>query len=214
MGQDYRRSQFFSRIAATASLAAASALVAMAGCAGPDDMDQELRARVVEQGDAVASHLMETLSGQLGAAVAEGGPAHAVDFCAVEARDLTDRVARERGPGWEVKRTTLRPRNQANAPDGMEFEALQAFHAAESAGRELPANLVQRTPAGDFRYYRPLLIAPLCVECHGPAPELDADVARALAERYPGDEATGYQAGDLRGLIRVTIPADALAPAN
>jgi hypothetical protein len=36
---------------------------------------------------------------------------------------------------------------------------------------------------------------------------MDPAVRTALEETYPEDLATGYEAGDFRGLIRVTVPA-------
>jgi hypothetical protein len=45
------------------------------------------------------------------------------------------------------------------------------------------------------------MTAPLCLTCHGPT--LAADVAAAVAARYPRDEATGFAAGDLRGALYV-----------
>jgi len=48
-------------------------------------------------------------------------------------------------------------------------------------------------------YVEPIFMQPLCVTCHGQtiAPEL----AAKLGELYPNDQATGYVAGDLRGVF-------------
>lgn len=51
---------------------------------------------------------------------------------------------------------------------------------------------------------------PFCVQCHGASDELAEGVADVLSEHYPEDEATGYSAGDFRGLIRVTVPDSAV----
>lgn len=200
-------------IRATYSLGMALLVVAAAACAPGDDksaaMDDDARARVVATASPAASNLAGTLSGELMAAVSEGGPAHAIGFCADEALELTDSVAADLGDGWQVKRTAQRTRNPANAPDSLEADALDRFHAAETEGDGLE-ELVQRTPDGDFRYYRALRIAPLCAECHGPRDAMQPAVLEALDERYPDDEATGYAEGDLRGLIRITVPAAAI----
>jgi hypothetical protein len=37
---------------------------------------------------------------------------------------------------------------------------------------------------------------------------MDPGVRRVLSERYPEDLATGYEAGDFRGVVRVSIPAE------
>ena len=38
------------------------------------------------------------------------------------------------------------------------------------------------------------------------AAAIERNVRDALAELYPGDRATGYQVGDLRGAVSVKIP--------
>lgn len=181
------------------------AAVASACDVRDQDIDDATRARVVAAGDSVATQLAGTLSGMLFGAIAEGGPEHAIAICVQEAHALADSVAQARGEGWEVKRTTRRTRNPANAPDRLEQSALDRFHAAEADGGL--AHYVQRTPEGSYRYYRPLRTAPMCLECHGDRDQLDPRVRRVLDERYPHDQATGYGDGELRGLIRVTVPA-------
>jgi hypothetical protein len=178
----------------------------------PDAVDSETRERVVAVAEPAATALARTLSGRLLDAVAEGGPAGAIEFCSREAVTLTDGVVADLGEGWAVKRTALRTRNPANVPDALEARALDRFHAAESDGGGLEDH-VQRTAGGDFRYYRPLRIAPLCLECHGDPEAMQPAVRRALEDRYPDDAATGYADGDLRGLIRVSVPASAMRTA-
>lgn len=167
-------------------------------------------AHVVEVGSEAANRLAGALMQHLTAALAEGGPTAAIDFCSARALALTDSVnaALE---GVEVKRTSTRIRNPANRPDDLEAEALAWFANRITETGEVPEHMVQ--PVGDrtARFYRPLVANAMCVRCHGPADELDPAVRQALGQRYPDDEATGYAPGDLRGLIRVTVP---LGPAG
>ncbi len=194
-------------------LGAAVCAVMGTACGDGGAVDNDAtRARVVEHGDSAFVLLTRGLVGELNAALAAGGAVGAIDFCASEAVELTANVASSLGAGWELKRVTLRARNPRNEPDALEVEVLERFHAAEVAGEDLPQHHVQRTPDGAYRYYRPLVVAPMCVECHGPRDALDPGVARILDERYPNDQATGYAPGDLRGLVRVTVPAAALRP--
>ena len=51
----------------------------------------------------------------------------------------------------------------------------------------------------------PIITAPMCLACHGS--ELSVEVKDALAAQYPADQASGYAAGDLRGIFWVTLPA-------
>lgn len=184
------------------------ALLLVGGCNG-SELDDATRRSVAAAGDTAATALVRTLGGRLQEHMARGGPEQAIAFCSAEAQALTDSVSEALGPGWAVKRTTRRTRNPVNAPDSLEAEALAFFHDA-AAGAETPDHYVQATPSGDYRYYEPLQVGPVCLQCHGPASELDPGVRRVLESRYPDDRATGYGAGDLRGVIRVTVPRTAI----
>ena len=155
--------------------------------------------------------LAATLQQNLQTAMQEGGPVAAMEFCNVEALALTQQVSDERG--FEVKRTSWRVRNPANAPDALEQAALVHFAEAFAAsGGEIPGDYVQADPDGGFRYYKALPTAAPCVQCHGQPDQLGTGVAEALARLYPDDQATGFAEGEIRGLLRVSIPADAVTP--
>lgn len=159
-------------------LLAVMAVALAAGCS-PDTLDEATRGRVVALGDSAAMTLVRTLGGRLNAHLASGAPGQAVAFCSAEALVLTDSVAASLGPGWELKRTTTRTRNPANQPDSLETEALRFFtERADSA--EQPEHLVQVAGDGGFRYYLPLRIGPMCLQCHGPGNALEPTVRGAL----------------------------------
>ena len=160
---------------------------------------------VLETGSAAAGRLAGTLIQNLTAAMDEGGPEGAIDFCSTEAMPITDRVNASLR-GIEVKRTSTRIRNPANAADSLEAAALAWFEEQIATTGSVPDFWVQPEREGAARFYRPLVANAMCVQCHGPVESLSPAVAAALAERYPDDEATGYAPGDLRGLIRVTVP--------
>ena len=46
----------------------------------------------------------------------------------------------------------------------------------------------------------------MCDSCHGPADRIDPAVQAMLAVRYPGDRATGFVEGQLRGWFWVEVP--------
>lgn len=179
--------------------------------AGPGVSAEEARA-VARTAQPVAAALMQTLSGNLMAAMEEGGPVAAMDFCQVEALPLTRQVTEERG--MEVKRTSWRVRNPANAPDALEEAALAHFADASAAQEGVPSPWVQADPQGGFRFYRPLPTGALCVNCHGAPDRLADGVSEALARLYPDDRAVGFAEGELRGLLRVSVPASALDPGD
>lgn len=61
---------------------------------------------------------------------------------------------------------------------------------------------------GRIGYVEAIEVAPLCVVCHGEA--LAPELAAQIAAHYPQDRATGFAAGDFRGVFWVEYPADAL----
>lgn len=195
------------------ALPAVAFLLAACGEAPPPPWPQEAhQAKAREIGAAAAGQLSSTLIGHLTAAVDSGGPAGAIDFCSTQALALTAQAVASM-EGVEIKRTTNRVRNPANAPDSLEALALAWFESQLASTGTLPTEWVQAEGDVAMRYYRPLVANELCVNCHGVVEGMAPEVAAALAERYPQDQATGYAPGDFRGLIRVRIARAALEPA-
>jgi len=180
--------------------------VAACGTGIGEDVSPEVEAAVREIGGSASEALMGTLITNLTGAMREGGPASAVEFCSTSAIELTAGVAHEQG--LDIKRTTLRYRNPANAPDQAETEALRHFESTLTETGELPGPWVQKAGRDEYRFYRPLTIVPPCLKCHGTPEEIDPAVRAILAERYPDDLATGYAVGDFRGVVRVSVPAE------
>lgn len=184
-------------------------VLASCGTGGSDVVSPETEAAVVEAGAPAADALLRALVTRLTEAMEADGAVGAIEFCSTSAAELTAGVASRQG--LDIKRTTLKYRNPANAPDQAETEALKHFESVLAETGELPASWVQRAGREEYRYYRPLVVAPPCLRCHGPPGEIDPAVRAILDERYPEDLATGYAVGDFRGLVRVSVPADEIA---
>ena len=191
-----------STVRLTATLAIAAGLVS---CSNDSGLDAAREGAVRAEGAAAAQALMTTLQANLVTSMEEGGPIRAIEFCASRALTLTDSVSESLGDGISIKRVSERHRNPENAPDASEIEAIRYFETALADDDVLPGDWVQETPAGELRYYRPLTIAAPCLNCHGDPEAMDPRVVEVLLTSYPDDQATGYAAGDLRGLIRVSV---------
>jgi hypothetical protein len=171
-------------------------------------------AMVRQAGEAASAMVATRLVTELTAALAAGGAEKAVAICHTRALPLTSEPLPGLPQVTAVKRTSLRLRNPANAPDAAEQVALAHVASLIADGQPAPAILVQKIETADtpteWRLYRSVGVQAACLACHG-APEAQAPGLRALLrERYPRDAATGYAAGDWRGLIRVTVrPPDA-----
>lgn len=182
-----------------AALAGMFALIAAPGAA--DDR--------VEASRAITAEFQKTLGGALKSAMAEGGPVSAIGVCAELAPAIASRMSAESGAS--VSRTALRLRNPENAPDADLVEVLEQLRARVESAESLPIEYFGSNPRGGVRYLRAIVLEPLCVTCHGTV--LAPDLAAAVTARYPGDRATGFEPGELRGAFLIDWPPDAeIAP--
>ena len=163
---------------------------------------------VGETGNNMASKLMVTLSSELSAAIQREGLVEAIRFCNIRALPLTEMLTISSEFPVEVKRISTKYRNQLNAPDKYEVVALNYFNMLTREGKQLPPEFIQKITLDDetfFYFYRPLVMAGLCIQCHGNPAEMDPDLVSVLEEKYPDDKALYYKEGDFRGLIRVKV---------
>ncbi|NIW25345.1 MAG: DUF3365 domain-containing protein, partial [Gammaproteobacteria bacterium] len=93
-----------------------------------------------------------------------------------------------------------RLRNPENAPAEWMRPLLE--HYVEHPEDKEPRAV--RIDARSYGYVEPITLRPLCIACHGK--QLDSTVETLLAEHYPEDRATGFEAGDFRGMFWVTMP--------
>ncbi len=162
---------------------------------------------VLLKGRTAAAALNETLGTRMTRSLRDSGPEAAMSVCAWQARALADEVGQKEGV--TVRRTSLKLRNPANAPDAYEKDLL-ALLAARAREGDLPEeSLDERRENGRtvYRYAKPLVAGPLCITCHGRDGEIPGEVRKMLESRYPEDAATGYAAGELLGIVSVVIPA-------
>ena len=185
-----------------------SGILVASGCQkGPPDVTPEEGTRVVQIAEPAAGELIRTLVSRVTGAVEEGGAAHAVDFCSMDALPVTRLVEAGLEDDLALKRTSFRYRNEANAPDEAEEMALRYFENQLLAEGVAPAHYVQRVSETELRFYKPLFVAEFCLQCHGDRDSMNPEVRAKLDASYPGDLATGYGAGDFRGVVRVSVPA-------
>ncbi len=141
--------------------------------------------------------------------VANQGAKAAIAKCHLKSVPATGAVLQGVPRVTAYKRTSLRIRNPANAPDAAEEAALQRVQKELEAGNSAPKIMVQRVSHADgskeWRIYRPVAVLAQCVTCHGPEDKIAEDVRAELKALYPDDKAIGYAAGEWRGLIRVTV---------
>jgi hypothetical protein len=154
----------------------------------------------------VSNQLAERVRSLLLQEIEEGGFSSAVRVCSELAQEMTLQFNAQ--TGHDVRRISLKHRNPKNVPDAYEQRKLEEFNILNQK-KELSdeySEIVEEQGKRYLRYLRPLIVASLCITCHGPKESISQEVKTILAERYPDDRATGFLVGDVRGAITVKIP--------
>ena len=150
-----------------------------------------------------AAQLGQVLGATLLSALRTDGPVDAIDICSVEASPIAIRLSEQAGAS--VGRTALRIRNPDNAPDASARDVMAAFERDLAEGATAPPEHFETRPDGSARYMSAIVTQPLCVTCHGS--DIAPEVATAVTQHYPADQATGFAVGDLRGAFVIEWPA-------
>ncbi|TWX72063.1 DUF3365 domain-containing protein [Colwellia demingiae] len=128
-----------------------------------------------------------------------GGPIKALEQCNIQAGPIA--VKNSSSSGWNIARTSLKVRNESNAPDEWESTTLRQFEKRKAAGEQLKTMEYSETVReGDklvYRYMKPIPTAGLCVTCHGS--DVSEEITTKVKSLYPNDQATGFKVGDIRG---------------
>ncbi len=155
-------------------------------------------ATIVEQ----ATKAMQTA---LKKSIGEGDLVNGLNYCNVQAYPITDSIAKYYGV--QLKRTSLRVRNIANEPDSTELVILRNLQKTAFAG-VTPSPMILDIDQEYYRYVHPIMIQPMCLNCHGLKERGDIALAtqKAIDERYPLDKAYDYTLNDFRGIWTVLLP--------
>lgn len=170
------------------------AVLAVAACNGDATHDD----RFVQQASERAADFQAALKQELTAAMQKGGPAAAIEVCSTRATALAIERSTD---GLRVRRIGTRTRNPGNASSSQDEQLLKQF-AAQPADDMHAITLVDGSK-GTKSHYVPIHVAAPCLACHGKRESLSPEVTAALAARYPGDRATDYALGELRGAVVV-----------
>lgn len=172
--------------------------------ASQPDSSGEAREQILKAGKEAVQELAAGLGSRLKKAMADGGPVEAVKVCQLEAGPITDSLNGKR-KGITVSRTSLKYRNPKNAPDDMDRKILESWQQDLADGKTIPEAKVVLEEEGPARFYKPIMLQGLCLNCHGPEEALLPELKTVLDELYPEDKARGFKVGDLRGAFRVEI---------
>ena len=160
---------------------------------------------LAEEAKSLVKEFAGTLKGELEAAMKAGGPTKAVSICQDRAPAIAKDIATR--SGWEVGRVSLKTRNpQLGTPDAWEQQVLTRFDQRQAAGEPVDtmafAEVVQVDGTKQFRFMKAIPTGEPCLACHGSA--ITPEVAAALDQAYPEDQARGYAVGDVRGAVSLS----------
>jgi len=163
-------------------------------------------AQLVAESRSATMEFMRALKGELRQGMLAGGPVTAVDVCKLNAPGIAASMSAKKD--WEIGRTSLKVRNPGNVPDAWELSVLQEFEERKRAGEDLKKlehyEVVEQNNQQVLRYMKAIVTAELCVACHGA--DIAPSVVAKLDELYPGDQARGFEVGDIRGAFTIVRP--------
>lgn len=145
----------------------------------------------VERGGELLMPFKKDLKSALMTGMAEG-PAEAISVCRLEAPEIADRLSRD---GVRVGRASHRLRNPDNRVPAWAAPLLEAYVASP----ETRAPVAVALDGDRVGYVEPILVAPLCLACHGET--IEPGVQTRIDALYPEDEAVGFRTGDVRGIF-------------
>lgn len=139
------------------------------------------------------------LKAALVGAIQQGGLKNAVEVCQLQAPQIAKELSTD---GWQIRRTSLKSRNENNQPDAWEAEMLvQLDTKYKEVGKNQPLT-VSKIDEKTFRYMQAIPTGALCLGCHGQsvAPEL----LEKIQKHYPTDLAVGFTLEDIRGAFTLS----------
>lgn len=157
--------------------------------------------------------VLRTMMMKLMEEVQKNGTVAAAKFCAENAHGLTQEIQQELKKGVVIKRISQKNRNPQNAPNAQEEKAIDFFTTKIKNNSEVPGHHLVKNKEKEqvfVNYYRPLYVAPLCLQCHGDPKNMSSDIQKILKSKYPQDKAVGFKPGDFRGVLKVAIPVELL----
>lgn len=175
----------------------------MADNHGKSEQADSQKAAYADKSKAAIAEFAGKLKGELEAGMKKGGPVNAIQVCNTVAPAIAQEVSAKHG--LTIARTSLKNRNEKNAPDAWETKVLNSFAERKAKGEALDSmtfsEVVESNGKKEFRFMKAIPVGEVCLKCHGE--NIDPAVKAKLTELYPNDKATGYKQGDLRGAFTV-----------
>ena len=146
-------------------------------------------------GKTIAKQTFEVLSSHLKHKLQNDGIPEAVNYCNITAYPLTDSISKANNV--TIKRVAERyrnPQNKLTPEDSVVFAGM----------KKNPTPLIHLNGKGNYTFYAPIKLKPMCVMCHGSKEQI-AENYEVIQQLYPKDKATGFVPDELRGMWSITF---------
>ncbi len=161
--------------------------------------------KAVEFSRKISNQLVDSVKAVLFQELGKGGYLNAIKACSNVAQDIIK--AHQEKHGVYVRRISEKYRNELDKPDDYELTILRNLDELNKRGelKEEYYEVVEENGEKYLRYFKPLIVQPMCLNCHGTDEFLKKEIKEFLREKYPNDKAVGYRAGDFRGAVSVKV---------
>lgn len=177
-----------------------SAVLFSCGQKTTQTIEPETYARYQQSGNNISNQTQKVLLSNVSKAMQQGGSLYAVEFCNIQASGLVDSLNVEFN--CEISRVTNKNRNPENHLQTNTDKQMWNYFASIQQNEKLHDTLIHVEE--NMIYYKPILTAmPACLQCHGPAQEIQPQTLEKIQALYPEDKATGYGLNELRGLWKI-----------
>ena len=157
----------------------------------------DVYAKYIDTGTQIATNSQAVLLANVAAAIQQGGPSYAVEFCNLKATGITDSLSQVHQTA--ISRISAKNRNPGNGlktdTDNLVWKIFETNNLTDTL---LKAE-------NKLVYYKAIKTSmPACLKCHGsPETDIDSLTIAKLSNLYPSDKAKGYVLNDFRGLWKI-----------
>ncbi len=137
----------------------------------------------------------KALKKELMSAMQSGGQTKAVEVCHSRAPEIAEEISKK--TGWKIGRTSLKTRNEKNAPDEAARDVLEQFEKRKENSEDISKLEWWQENEGAIAYMKAIPMQGMCSSCHGS--NVSPSLKEHISQFYPHDMATGFEVGDIRG---------------
>jgi hypothetical protein len=123
----------------------------------------------------------------------------ALGGCSTLAYKMTDDYS-QLSDTVDIRRTALRYRNPANAPDTTDSHVMENMKSSKNFKKPLVVEMPNH-----YRVYKALDMKKPCLACHGDIENMSSKLVKLIDKTYPKDLATGLKLGEFRGVVVAEI---------